>query len=439
MRKALLLKKAKTVLKDNDLGGWTRPAEGLYPHQWLWDSCFSAIGISHYDPKRAKKEIISLIRGQWSNGMIPHMIFDEKSSPITGANVWESHVSPTAPPGIETSGITQPPVIAEAVMRVGEKMKTDERQRFFNEVYAALLRYHGWFYRERDPHNEGLVVLVHPWETGLDNTPPWMAEMDRNITPLWIKLVDWFQLDKLFNIFRQDTKLVPAAERISTKTSLMLFHVQRRLRSQGYDSNEILRRAHFSVDDVFFNSILIRNNKILEDIAAEIGESIPADLRENFEKAEKALEELWSEESGTYFSRNFVTKEWIREEYIGSLMPLYSGAISKKRAEKVVANLKNDLKYWARYPVPSVPMNSFYFNHHRYWQGPTWLNTNWLIIDGLKQYGYEEEAELIRARSLELVEKHGFYEYFSPIDGSGTGGKNFSWTAALVIDLIERK
>jgi neutral trehalase len=201
----------------------------------------------------------------------------------------------------------------------------------------------------------------------------------------------------------------------------------------------VLRRAHFSVDDVFFNSILIRNNKILEDIAAEIGETIPADLRENFEKAENALEQLWSEESGTYFSRNFVTKEWIREEYIGSLMPLYSGAISKKRAKKVVDSLKNDLKYWARYPVPSVPMNSFYFNHHRYWQGPAWINTNWLLIDGLKQYGYEDEAELIRERSLELVDKHGFFEYFSPIDGSGAGGKNFSWTAALVIDLIERK
>src|SRR5665811_1084888 len=153
MRKALLLEKAKTVLKDNDLGSWTRPAQGLYPHQWLWDSCFSAIGISHYDTKRAKKEIISLIRGQWSNGMIQHIIFDENSNPMTGANIWRSDISPTSPPGIQTSGITQPPVIAEAVMRVGEKMSPDERQRFYSEVYAALLRYHGWLYRERDPHN----------------------------------------------------------------------------------------------------------------------------------------------------------------------------------------------------------------------------------------------------------------------------------------------
>lgn len=439
MRKALLLSKAKSVLQDNDLGSWTRPAAGLYPHQWLWDSCFSAIGISHYDTKRAKKEIISLIRGQWSNGMIPHMIFDEESSPITGANVWESHIAPTSPTGIETSGITQPPVIAEAVMRVGEKMKPDERARFFNDVYAALLRYHGWLYRERDPHDEGLVVLVHPWETGLDNTPPWMSEMNRNITPFWIKLVDWFNLDNFFTLFRQDTKLVPAAERISTRVSLMLFHVQRRLRSQKYDSNEVLRRAHFSVDDVFFNSILIRNNQILEDIATEIGESIPADLRESFDKASGALEELWSEEDQTYYARNFVTKEWVREEYIGSLMPLYSGAISKHRAKLLVGKLKDELKFGTKYPVPSVPIDSPSYKPLRYWQGPSWINTNWLLMDGLKQYGYEDEAENIRQISLGLVERSGFREYFSAIDGTGAGGENFSWTAALVIDMLERK
>ncbi len=439
MRKTLLLEKAKKILKDNDLGGWTRPAEGLYPHQWLWDSCFSAIGIAHYDTKRAQREIKSLLRGQWSNGMIPHMIFDESSSPLTGADVWQSHVSPVAPTNIQTSGITQPPVIAEAVLRVGKNMKAKERHHFYTQVYGPLLRYHGWFYRERDPHNEGLVVLVHPWETGLDNTPPWMNEMSHNATPFWIKLVAWFKLDKFFTLFRQDTRLVPAAERISTKVSLLLFNAQRRLRRKKYNSNEIIRRAHFAIDDVFFNAILIRNNHILEEIAADIGETIPKDLRDEFEKADDALEQLWCEEDQVYYARNFVTKEWIREEYIGSLLPLYSGAITKKRAKKLVETLKNELKYWPKYPVPSVPLDSSYFKHHRYWQGPTWINTNWLLIDGLKQYGYEEEAEHIRESSIQLVENSGFYEYFSPIDGSGTGGKNFSWTAALIIDMLERK
>lgn len=439
MRKALLLTEARGVLKANDLGTWTRPAPGLYPHQWLWDSCFIAIGLSHIDIKRARKELISLIRGQWSSGMMPHMIFDPDANHFTGPHIWQSHRSPAAPPGIETSGITQPPVLAEAVWRVGERMSRGERRAFFTEMYAALLRYHGWFYRERDLHGEGLVVSIHPWETGLDNTPPWIEEMDHTATPFWIRTIKNLGLAKLFELFRQDTKLVPASERINTSVSLLLFHVQRRLRRKRYDSLEILRRSHFSINDVLVNSILIRNNKILEHIATELGETIPPDLRQAFSKAEVALEELWSETDKRYYCRNFVTRQKLENPYIGGLVPLYSGAISRERAKQLVHSLKDELQYWTRYPVPSVPINSASYHHLRYWQGPTWFNTNWLIVDGLRQYGYFKEANTIKQASLELFERHGAREYFSAIDGQPSGAKQFSWTAALAIDLLLEK
>ena len=439
MNKNQLLSQAKSVLKSNDLGSWTRPAPGLYPHQWLWDSCFVAVGLAHYDPARAKKELVSLIRGQWRNGMIPHMIFDEDANIFTGPHVWQSHVSPAAPPGIETSGITQPPVLAEAVWRVGEHMKKSERLKFFSEMFAALLRYHGWFYRERDLHNEGLVVTIHPWETGMDNTPPWIEEMTHNAMPIWIKVIHKLKLYPLFDIFRQDTRLVPASERINTSISLLLFHVQRRLRRKQYDSLEILRRSHFSINDVFVNSLLIRNNQILEDIAHELGEEIPADLRQSFAKAKDALEQLWCEEDKQYYCRNFVTREWVKSPYIGNLLPLYSGAITKDRAKMLLKTLKDDLRYWTKFPIPSVPISSPSYHHLRYWQGPVWLNTNWLMIDGLRQYGFFKEAEHIKQISLDLYSQHGAREYFSAIDGTPSGAKDFSWTASLAIDLLQEK
>jgi hypothetical protein len=37
------------------------------------------------------------------------------------------------------------------------------------------------------------------------------------------------------------------------------------------------------------------------------------------------------------------------------------------------------------------------------------------------------------------VAEHGFREYFNPSSGEGLGGKNFSWTAAAVIDMIKNK
>ena len=89
------------------------------------------------------------------------------------------------------------------------------------------------------------------------------------------------------------------------------------------------------------------------------------------------------------------------------------------------------------WPVPSVPQNSSYFDPYKYWQGPTWVNTNWLIIDGLTRYGFLAEAKLLKEKTLELVEKSGFYEYFNPLDGGPAGAANFSWTAALTIDLVK--
>ena len=71
-----LKKDAVHVLRANDMGVYTRPAPRLYPHQWNWDSALIAIGWSHIDEERAQKEILSLFRGQWQNGMIPHILFN---------------------------------------------------------------------------------------------------------------------------------------------------------------------------------------------------------------------------------------------------------------------------------------------------------------------------------------------------------------------------
>ena len=71
--------------------------------------------------------------------------------------------------------------------------------------------------------------------------------------------------------------------------------------------------------------------------------------------------------------------------------------------------------------------------------GPTWVNMNWVIIEGLRQRGEGELAAELRQRTLALVADDGFFEYFSPLTGAGYGAPDFSWTAALVIDLLARE
>lgn len=435
-----VLEEAKRVLIKNNQGEWTIPAGGLYPHQWLWDSCFISIGLRHISPQRAAAELQLLLRGQWTNGMMPHMIFTPEHFKLDDSSLWSSKNIPGSPIGLATSGITQPPLLAEATQRVADLLPLRERKAFLLTMVPAIIRYHEWLYRERDPEANGLVLLFHPWETGLDNSPAWIEELRKVHTPHWVKLMDLLAIDRWFKWLRRDTLRVPADQRMKTSDLLRLYHAAMDLRRRGFDATRILRhpRRHFIVESVSFNSILIRNNQILAELAESIRLDLPGWLIERFKLAAKGLDVLCDPKTGVCYHRNFDTKQIEEEPTISLFMPLYAGTLSKKQAEQLVRKLKDKDSFWLPYPVPSAPKNSQYFSEKRYWQGPTWLNTNWLIVDGLKRYGYTEEARYIAEKSIELVEKSGSYEYFSPLDGKGYGANDFSWTAALAIDFVKQ-
>ncbi|HET6864073.1 MAG TPA: trehalase family glycosidase [Candidatus Saccharimonadales bacterium] len=429
------LNEAEAVLKHNDRGNHTVPAGELYPHQWFWDSCFIAIGLRHLDIERAQNELRGLLEGQWSNGMIPNIVF--RSPEKRHIDLWRSWVNPYAPDNLATSGITQPPMLAEAVVRIGQKLKLAERRSWYKEMLVPLVRYHEWLYMDRDPHQEGLILLLHPYESGLDNSPPWISELRKHSMPLWVSAIERLKLDVLINLARRDTKHVPPGQRMSNIEALAYWSALRRLRRKAYNSEALISRSLFAVEDLAFNCIFIRANQHLKDIAKTAGHELPEGLVQNMTFSEEALEKLWDESSWQYFSRSFVSHKLIQEPSIATLLPLYSGAVSKNRAAHLVELLKRRRSFSPSWPVPSVPLNSPDFNPYKYWQGPSWVNTNWLIIDGLERNGFKAEADVLKKRTLEMVAKSGMFEYFNPLNAKGAGAPNFSWTAALTIDLLK--
>ncbi len=438
MEPAEILQAAKTVLANNDHDGqYTIPAHGLYPHQWLWDSCFVAIGMANYDVKRAQQEILSLLRGQWANGMLPSMILNKDFTHRADREFWRSYISPFAPDKVATSGITQPPMLAEAIVKIGKQLPKPARRTWFAKTYPALLKYHQWLYNDRDPHHTGLTLQVHSWETGLDNTPPWIDELHQHRLPFWINTIHTLRLDKVFTVFRRDVHFLASSveQRMSTIDVFTLYSIQRRLRRKAYDINRILTHNMLTIEDLTFNCIFVRANQHLRYIARTIGHDIPDELDKRMRQSDQAIDELWDEQTGNYYSRNYATQKLIKLPTLAGLMPLYAGCVSKEKAAELVKIL-NSKPYKTKFPVPTVPTNSDWFHPMMYWQGPTWLNTNWLLADGLERYGYKEEAAHIRERSIDMVTKSGFYEYFSPLDATPAGTDNFSWTAAMIIDFL---
>ena len=434
--KSELLKQAEDVLETNDQGNFTIPAVGLYPHQWLWDSCFIAIGLRHTNIERSKAEILSLLRGQWTNGMFPNMIFSPGRHFRADRQFWRSHLSPYAPADFSTSGITQPPLIAEAVVRIGEKMTLAEKRSWYQTVYPALLKYHRWLYAERSPEKNGLTLCIHPYESGMDNSPPWSLELRSTSMPWWIKLMEKLNMAFLINFFRRDTSRIPPGERMNTYEALGYVMAVLRLRRKRYEIDKILDRPKLVMYDLAFNSILLRANQHMLDIAELINKELPSELLEQIEKSKEALDEMWDGYSSYYLNKSYKSAQLQSQPTAATFLPLYSGMISDERAKHLVEILSSPESFKLKYPVPSVGANSVFFDPVKYWQGPTWVNINWLIIDGLKRYGFEKEAEQLKNSTLDMIQENGMYEYFNPVNGKPEGAEGFSWTAALTIDLV---
>ena len=433
-----LKSRAMTVIEGNRRGDWTCPSATLYPHQWLWDSCFIAIGLARYDAPRAAREVRALFRGQWSNGMLPHMIFNDRVKDIGSRRIWQSQHNPLAPRDVETSCVTQPPLAAIAVQRVADAMSAPDRRMFLAEFFPKLLAYHQWLYDERDPDSCGLVTLIHPWECGLDTSPPWMRALARMPLPWWLRAVARLHLARVVRGLRNDTRYLPAAQRSSDDEGLRMLVLATRAKKHHFRLAEMPGRGSVLIQDLAFNAILAVANRALALIAEDLQSPLPAALAQHVERTDAALEELlWDDAAGEYFSRNAVTGELIAVPTVATFLALWSGVPSPTRASRLIDLLQTRGSFWPSYPVPSVPIDAADFREAGYWKGPTWVNMNWMICEGLRNYARADLADELRARTLALVERSGFSEYFSALTGDGYGADDFSWTAALVIDLLE--
>jgi hypothetical protein len=332
--------------------------------------------------------------------------------------------------------VTQPPLPSIAVRRVAQALPGPDREPFLAELFPKLVAYHAWLYDERDLHDSGLVTLIHPWECGLDTTPPWMQALGRMPLPWWLRTAVRLHVARAVRSLRNDTRYLPAAERTSDDDGLRMLVLATRAKKHRFQLKRMPRDSSVLIEDLPFNAMLAAANRSLELIARDLDVPLPSELPQHFRRTEAALEQLWDESSGQYYSRNAVTRELIKMPTIATFLPLWAGTPSRARAERLIELLREPDGFWPRFPVPSVPVDAPDFREAGYWKGPTWVNMSWAVAEGLRDYGYVDLAEELRLRILELVDHAGFSEYFSPLTGEGYGADDFSWTAALVIDLF---
>jgi len=414
-----LFDRAAAILRQNDRGDYTVPTHGLYPFQWNWDSCLVALGQAHIDESRAWREIETLFAHQWDDGMVPHIIFHEADDGyFPGPDVWRT-ARPTP-----TSGITQPPVAAFAMRKLYERARDSELAKA--RAQALLTKadcWHEWFFRCRDPKSTGLVALIHPWESGRDNSTDWDAAFDRVPT------------DGVTPYQRRDTQHANPDHRPTQAQYDRYIWLVEHFRSLGWDNSRLHDASPFQVVDPGFNAILIRSCLDLAILAEALGENSIAEAnRRRASQGMSALESLWSEDHGQYLCHDRVADKLVDSPSVGGLIAALA-PIPEKRLEAIARRLDR-LSSQCEYLVPSLDPEDDRFDAKRYWRGPAWLIVNYLIADGLLVGGQEAMARRIQRASLALIEHGGFAEYYDPISGEPCGGSSFTWTAAMVMEIV---
>jgi glucosylglycerate hydrolase len=425
---ALLAARAAYILRDNSTGLITKAAPALYPHQWSWDAAFNAIGLATVDPPRARLELDSLLRGQWHNGMVPHLVFDAAADGyFPGPERWQcARYSADAPREVETSGICQPPVHAIAAARIAAG---PGRHAWAARVYPRLLAWHRYLSRCRIDTESGLITLFHGWESGMDNSPRWdLPYADVQPGP---DLPPYRRLDS--------AHVADAAQRPTDAEYDRYLWLIEEAKRAGYDPVRLRRTGSFQVGDVLFTAVFAAACDELAGLSGRLGQPEAAELR-GYAAAARAAVLAHRGPDGLAADVDLRTGKQLAEQTVAGFAPLIAGGLPAADRKHLVATLLGPR--WAghpqlRWPVPpSTSPCSAAFRRSCYWRGPVWPVVTWLLAWALRRDGESAAAGQLRTATLAQLHGGDFAEYYDPLDGTPLGSRHQSWTAAVTLDWL---
>jgi glycogen debranching enzyme len=368
--------------------GYTCPATPRYRHQWLWDSCFHAIVWRRFDPHRAREELRTLLRAGRTDGFVPHTAFWGRPAGWRRAPFYATD---------SIRGATATASIGPPLLAVAWELVAEGDPEFAQEGLGPLRAHLDWLAHHRDPDGDGLLTIIHPDESGLDDSPKY--------DPVF----GWMAHHK------------PG-----------YFHLVHRCRRLGYDAEAIVARHDEHVEDVLVNVAYALSLRAYARLAGD------GEFDERAARTERALlDRCLDPATGLFFDLAGNDERPVRVSTWSALAPLALPDLpTDVRRRLVEEHVLDARRFAAPVGIPSVSRDepSFKpgFDRWRTWRGPSWVNTAWLLVPALRELGYEEEAERIVASLAAAVERHGFREYYDPMTGRGLAARGFGWSTLLV-------
>lgn len=368
---------AATVLEANwHPLGYTTPHAATYPFAWLWDSCFHAVVWAVLGrPDRALAELTHVFRTQGPTGFVPHI--DYEVAPGHHADFWGR---------AGASSITQPPMYGHALAELARLgLGVPERL-----IEAAQLGLRFLLVdRERDPAS-GLVTVVHPWETGADDSPRW-----DHWCPGGFDHARWYEVKgALVRAVVTDRYGAPVANPV------------------------------FGAAPVGFNALVAFNAAELAELTGD------GDLATAATELAAALAARWDSQPRTWVDAGPSAASSGRLRTLDGLLPVL---VDPDRTGEVLDEVLDDRHYGGTCGPAGVHRDEPSFAPHTYWRGPAWPQLTYLLWVAARRWGRAGAAEDLAARLVRGAVASGMAEYWDPDDGRGLGAVPQSWAALAAV------
>lgn len=380
-----LREKVRALLEGNwdDERGYCVPNPGIYPHLWLWDSCFHAIVWAELSDPRALRELEATLAGQLPSGMVPHMRY--------GAGPPDTWLGPLP----KTSSLTQPPMFGHAIRVLMERGFQPSA-----ETLARARRGLDWLWDDRRTQ-DGLIYIVHPWEAGNDHSPRWddwgapgrtPQDYDRPARTEWNKA-------RVHDIEFGDDGAARWSSAFVTCPANM----------NAYTAFNLAELGHALGDAE------------LTDRAARLAEAMDTHLWD-------PQEHLWSDRAvvGGGPSVSIPTSDGV----LGALV-----TPDRAKATAALSQLTDPTRFGAPFGPGNVARTHPAYDPGTYWRGPAWPPLSYLFGIALRRWGRTDEGTVVGRSTVAAALANGWAEYWNPETGAGLGAAPQTWTGlALLMD-----
>jgi len=392
------------------------PADGKYNSLFGWDSGWHAIAMTRIDPQIAASEIEYLTSFQVAEtGRISH---DTVFADLDKERNWYSKLGKSLGESQYDeqgrSAMIDPPSYIIAAEKIFEKTGDG---RWLSRVLPRLERCVHYLTHDRDLFGDGLVSVIHPWETGTDSSPAY---------------------DEILNL---DFSTPLGAPRRGLLYPRLLDYNAR----FGWDPQTAWKKNRFVLEDACFNSITIRALLSVAKLNEDSGQREKADdYRRQARSMMDAMDRInWVEPEGCYFSRyDARDPKLAMRTTCASLLPVFTGLAKEERAARVIEDhALNPEEFWLDCLFPfsaadEMKNEKIYMEDLVLWRGHCiWINMNWMMMHGLINYGYFEQARELTRRTAKMILHEGLWEFYDWRNGQGKGQKDFNWPG-LVLDMI---